>query len=403
MVHFTRMVAVASVAFGAANAIPLQRRIAQVITEATADWEQACIKAGGGQQCNPISQEAFGALLAAPPPCAQQDAADKMVTLAKTLNKNAEMIRLAQLYVQQPRNAPDSLQVPYCQQAPKNNELAGLFHCQFASSKFPQFSGDQKGNLPLGVTAVNPPGSCPAKPDGPVPDGQQLNKIVTNPGKGNAGNAAAAPPATPAATQAAAAAPAAAPAAPASGFALNNGKDAIALNEKFASLTADSPCNAGENACVGGQFAQCVNGKFAVTGCSGGLKCFALPLVNSRGTSITCDTEADANARIAATGAIAKREHAEFERRAAFTLANGQKAKALNAKFATLSENSPCTSGENACVGGKFAQCANGKFVTFPCAAGLTCKALPLVNSPGTSITCDTEADANARIAATGA
>lgn len=60
---------------------------------------------------------------------------------------------------------------------------------------------------------------------------------------------------------------------------------------------------AGENACVGGQFAQCVNGKFVKVGCAGGLKCFALPLVNKPGTSITCDTEADAKARIAGTGA----------------------------------------------------------------------------------------------------
>jgi hypothetical protein len=103
------------------------------------------------------------------------------------------------------------------------------------------------------------------------------------------------------------------------------------------------------------------------------------------------------------SGAAAKREHAEFERRAAFTLQNGKDAKALNAKFKTLTESSSCKSGENACVKGKFAQCANGKFVTFPCNGGLVCTALPLVNSPGTSIVCDTAADAQARIAATGA
>jgi hypothetical protein len=55
----------------------------------------------------------------------------------------------------------------------------------------------------------------------------------------------------------------------------------------------------GESACVQGDFAQCVNGKFATTPCSSGLQCFALPLVNSRGTSVTCATQADANTRIA--------------------------------------------------------------------------------------------------------
>src|ERR1700676_2688634 len=77
---------------------------------------------------------------------------------------------------------PDRLQVPYCQTAPRNQELNGLFHCQFAGSDLTKFSGDQTGNVPLGLQAVNPPGSCPAKPDGPVPDGVQLNTLVTSPG-----------------------------------------------------------------------------------------------------------------------------------------------------------------------------------------------------------------------------
>lgn len=69
-------------------------------------------------------------------------------------------------------------------------------------------------------------------------------------------------------------------------------------------ISATDPfASAGENACVDGGFAQCVNGKFVITQCSGGLQCFALPLVNKPGTSITCDTETDAIARIAASGA----------------------------------------------------------------------------------------------------
>ncbi|PSR83095.1 hypothetical protein PHLCEN_2v5899 [Hermanssonia centrifuga] len=72
------------------------------------------------------------------------------------------------------------------------------------------------------------------------------------------------------------------------------------------------------------------------------------------------------------------------EKRAAFTLQNGLDAQALNAQFQTLSATSPCTAGQSACIGGAFAQCANGQFVSFPCSGGLTCVALPLVNSPGT-------------------
>jgi hypothetical protein len=63
-----------------------------------------------------------------------------------------------------------------------------------------------------------------------------------------------------------------------------NGQAAQALNKKFQDLTASSPCQGTEQACVGGQFAQCTSGKFAVSGCSGGTKCFALPLVNKAGT-----------------------------------------------------------------------------------------------------------------------
>ncbi|KAI0628207.1 hypothetical protein C8Q77DRAFT_479082 [Trametes polyzona] len=92
-----------------------------------------------------------------------------------------------------------------------------------------------------------------------------------------------------------------------------------------------------------------------------------------------------------------------FTRRAEFTLKNGQDAIALNDKFKTLTENSPCQTGEQACVSDKFAQCVGGKFVTQACAGGTICAALPLVNSAGTSITCTTAADRDARIAATGA
>jgi hypothetical protein len=86
-------------------------------------------------------------------------------------------------------------------------------------------------------------------------------------------------------------------------FTLQNGLDAIALNEKFKNIKAGDSCQAGEDACAGTQFAQCVNGQFVTTQCAAGTICAALPLVNKPGTSIACTTQADVDARIAATGA----------------------------------------------------------------------------------------------------
>lgn len=87
-----------------------------------------------------------------------------MVTLGKTLNNNAQMLSLAQIFVQQPRNAPDSLAVLYCQKAPTNAELNGLFQCQFAGAKQDTFTGNIKvgapGTIPLGLSAaLSPAGS----------------------------------------------------------------------------------------------------------------------------------------------------------------------------------------------------------------------------------------------------
>ena len=59
----------------------------------------------------------------------------------------------------------------------------------------------------------------------------------------------------------------------------------------------------GSEACVGSDFAQCVDGKWETQSCGSTLQCFALPLVNKAGTSITCTTQSDAASRIANTGA----------------------------------------------------------------------------------------------------
>jgi hypothetical protein len=60
--------------------------------------------AGGNPKCNPIAVKAFGTLLAAAGPCDQQDNADIMMDFSKKLGSN-DMIRLTQIFAQQPRNS----------------------------------------------------------------------------------------------------------------------------------------------------------------------------------------------------------------------------------------------------------------------------------------------------------
>ncbi|KAJ3761531.1 hypothetical protein EV360DRAFT_92959 [Lentinula raphanica] len=71
-------------------------------------------------------------------------------------------------------------------------------------------------------------------------------------------------------------------------------------------------------------------------------------------------------------------------RRDATSLSNGQKAIALNA-------TASCSTGQDACITGKFAQCVNGKFVLQSCAPGTICAAIPLdttaSNSTGSTST----------------
>ncbi|PSR76005.1 hypothetical protein PHLCEN_2v8746 [Hermanssonia centrifuga] len=332
-------------------AAPLHKRIAQVISDSTKQWEQACDTAGGKDQCNTIAVNAFGTLLAAAGSCDQQDAADTMINLAKTLNNDPNMIKFAQIFAQQPRNSPTSQAVPYCQTAPTNAELNGLFQCQFQSADEQTFVGGLKvgspGTIPFGQsTPLNPAGSCPANPSGPIADGSQLVSITQDPGVGSSsgGSAATAAPVATATAAASSAAPpastsaannssddpndcdggdvddeasasaplaasataAAAPATSSSVDHLKNGRDAQTRNAKEALLTADSSCDPDTQpqACVENAFSQCVGGKFVTSGpCAAPTQCFALPLVNKPGVTYACTTSDDALARIQATGA----------------------------------------------------------------------------------------------------
>ncbi|KAI0314244.1 hypothetical protein OF83DRAFT_1046657, partial [Amylostereum chailletii] len=137
--------------------------------------------AGGGAECSIIAKDAFDApLFSAADPCTQQDIADGMIDLAKDLNNDSAIIEFAQLFVQQPHYKPTSQSVLYCQFPPENAELNGLFPCQFQSADSMTFVGNlsvgELGTIPFGMhEPLQPAGSCPAHPNGPIADGAYLD------------------------------------------------------------------------------------------------------------------------------------------------------------------------------------------------------------------------------------
>jgi len=184
-----------------------------------------------------------------------------------------------------------------------------------------------------------------------------------------------------------------------------NADDAEALQEKFKSFTTNTKCVANDEACIGKDFAQCVNNKFVTTSCGGGaLECVVLPLVLKKGTSITCATKQEQKRRLdEARGKTSKRSPKESTPNdiAEIRKLNADDAEALQKKFESFKPDQKCSPNETACINGQFAKCTDTAvggsvkqiFSLQPCAAGLECFVLPLVNSRGTSITCDTEED----------
>jgi hypothetical protein len=85
-----------------------------------------------------------------------------------------------------------------------------------------------------------------------------------------------------------------------------NADDAEALTKKFSTFTPDQKCTPDEIACIGDAFSKCATvaegrdtvDKFQLQPCNAGLKCVVVPLVNKRGTSITCSTEEDQLGRL---------------------------------------------------------------------------------------------------------
>ncbi|KAF7790167.1 hypothetical protein EIP86_001119 [Pleurotus ostreatoroseus] len=243
------------------------KRIDQITEDAAAPWKADCIDLLGQEICFNLAVTAAGSLLFAADVCAQQDAADQMISLAKSFAQNQtsqhqegngqdegkgkkesskadkskekssakehsnqsnnatglstppnphgglnatqaylvkNMIDLAVIYAQQPRNTNNDFSVPYCQRRPNNTELVGIYHyCQFAGLSNTTYniignpnSGKtiklgKRGTIPFGMsTPVSPPGSCPSHPAGPVPANVQLVELLRPSGTAGAHAAA---------------------------------------------------------------------------------------------------------------------------------------------------------------------------------------------------------------------
>ncbi|KAJ7720586.1 hypothetical protein DFH07DRAFT_784355 [Mycena maculata] len=186
-------------------------------------------------------------------------------------------------------------------------------------------------------------------------------------------------------------------------FHLQNGLAAQKLNAQFQTLTTNSSCTEGEQACVGTSFAQCVSGTLRLhpTGATGGVD-GSSQSDPSASASADAAAESDCGDDASSTEAPTATAAAPTSSAIGFKAQNGLDAQKLNAQFQNLTATSPCAEGEEACVGTSFAQCVSGAFVLTSCSAGTICAALPLVNSPGTSIACDASTDVATRIAAAG-
>jgi len=88
---------------------------------------------------------------------------------------------------------------------------------------------------------------------------------------------------------------------------LNNALEAQKLNAQFQTVnsTATGSCTNGDTTCVQGAIASCVNSQFDISQgrCPANQQCFALPSVNSGGTTVACTSEKIALSLIEAAGA----------------------------------------------------------------------------------------------------
>jgi len=152
----------------------LMKRIAQDDLQSTVDsFRQLCVASGGDTSndiCDTLTViNGINALLAGADPCAQQNVADSMIDFAKgpgiSADKTAAMIANAQSYRQHPRNALNingiTPSTPFCEQAPRNSELDGLFQQQLAGVDPGEFGGPNFPIVDFGASGTCPFGQTP--------------------------------------------------------------------------------------------------------------------------------------------------------------------------------------------------------------------------------------------------
>ncbi|KAI0797585.1 hypothetical protein C8Q75DRAFT_9212 [Abortiporus biennis] len=153
--------------------VVLSKRIAQAdLPDIAQSWQDLCLVSGGdiftNEPCVTLAGiNGINALLANADPCDQQDNADVMIDFAKSegVTNSDALIANAIAYRKHPRNALDISEIvpstPFCQKAPRNEELVGVVNDQldgvnpgiFGGPTVGLFAfGDDSSTCPFGTT-----------------------------------------------------------------------------------------------------------------------------------------------------------------------------------------------------------------------------------------------------------
>ncbi|KAL4246076.1 hypothetical protein ABKN59_003278 [Abortiporus biennis] len=153
--------------------VVLSKRIAQAdLPDIAQSWQDLCLVSGGdiftNEPCITLAGiNGINALLANANPCDQQDNADAMIDFAKSegVTNSDALIANAIAYRKHPRNALDISGIvpstPFCQKAPRNEELVGVVNDQldgvnpgiFGGPTVGLFAfGDDSSTCPFGTT-----------------------------------------------------------------------------------------------------------------------------------------------------------------------------------------------------------------------------------------------------------
>ncbi len=234
---------------------------------------------------------------------------------------------------------PNSVAIPYCQNAPRNVELNGLYQCQFQGSDQTTFAGNLKvganGTMPFGMTsALSPAGSCPANPSGPIADGTQLVDQVSGPGAVSSGTSTATTSATTATDSFTVSATSSVPSAIATPVAssVGTGTDGgQCANTGGNTASSASPSLDSVATATSDDFST--TSIFATATDAGSVTTsVAASITSSVPASVATSVTPSASASAGGDGTSSEDFH----------LKNGQDAQALNAKFSTLTADSSC-------------------------------------------------------------